>query len=248
MNLRHFLLAPCLSLLACTASPQIGPGDSPPPPADDSTKYELGDMQASLSAQSDGTKITVYAALIKGGAFLDLGAGDALAATVGDVTKALARIADGTSVHYTADFDQAPGAIPATIAFTRAGGRKGATSQVLIPAPFAITSPPSAVSRTADLAIRTSGIGTSTAKVELRGVCIDKGLFTGYASVDLAGTVHLSLATLTLADANAPSCPIEMTVEAYTEGQVDPSFQTSVLTATEFEGVQRRVFQSSLVP
>jgi hypothetical protein len=244
MNLHPFLLASLFPLVACS----VRADPDPTPPPEGSSKYELADMQASFSAQSDGSKITVYAALLKGSAFLDLGDGDALNATVGGATKALVRTADGNAVHYTADFDQPSGAVPATIAFTRAGGRKGATSQVLLPAPFSLVAPPSAVSRAGQLVVTTNGLGTSSAKIELRGVCIDSGLYTGFGSADASGTVKLSLGSVRLADASAPSCPIEVTIEAYTQGRVDPAFEQTFPSATDFEGVQRRVFQSQMNP
>jgi hypothetical protein len=244
--MRNFLLAlvPVLSLVGCSFK-----SVDAPPPAESTSSHEITDMRASLSAQSEGDKIRVYAALlVKSGAFLDLASGDSLTATVGTETHALARVAEGDKIHYEADFTQPPTAVAATISFHRADGRRGGDSQVMVPAPFNLTVTPAAsVSHTGSLSLDVPGVGTSAndfLNVDVTGVCVRDGQQTISVTVTKEKAL-LDMTQVTLADAKVAECDLELSVQALQSGHVDPAFAPDIFV-TQFQGVQRRVTKTHM--
>lgn len=244
--MRTFLLAllPVVSLVACTIKP-VGA----PPPAQSTSGYEITDMRASLSAQSEGDHIRVYAALLeKGGAFLDLSSSDSLSATVGAETHPLARIAEGDKIHYEADFAQPTTAVAASISFHRADGRRGGESQVMVPAPFSLTVTPTAsVSHTGSLSLDVPGVGSSSndfLNVDVTGVCVRDGQQTISVTVTKEKAL-LDMTLVTLADTKVAECDLELSVQAEQSGHVDPAFAPDIFV-TQFQGVQRRVTKTHM--
>ncbi len=251
MRTSLFALLPLVTLVGCFSKtlPDTTTTTTPTKPAESTTAYEVADMAPSLSAQSDGGHIRVYAALFgKSGAFLELAATDTLTATVGSETHRLLEVKEGNAIHYEADFAQPALAVAATISFVRADGRHGGESQVMVPAPFAMTlSPAPAVSHTGTLAIDVPGLGasgTESLEIELNGVCLKNGKQSAIVSVRSEKAL-LDMSVVPLADATAPECDVEMGVKAQNAGQVDPAFRHDVLV-TEFQGVQRRVATTHL--
>ena len=181
---RNLLLgASLLSTFACTA--RLEP--VAPPPSETSSKYEIADISPSLSAQSDGAQITVYAALFKGGAFLELSPGDTLTGTVGSETHTLAEVKEGESIHYTATFAQPATPVQATVSFARADGRRGGDSTVLVPAPFTVATAPATVSHQGSVSLTLTGIGVDELDTEVRGVCVKDGESQLYSPVQAGG-------------------------------------------------------------
>ena len=229
-----------LSTFACVA--RFDPAATPP--SETSSKYEIADISPSLSAQSDGAQITVYAALFKGGAFLELSPGDTLTGTVGSETHPLAEVKEGESIHYTATFAQPATPAQATVSFARADGRRGGDSTVLVPAPFTVaTAPPATVSHQGSVSLTLTGIGVDELDTEVRGVCVKDGQSELYSPVQ-AGGARLDFSTIPLADSNAPECDLELSLIARTLGTVDPHFAQTL--DTTFEGDQRRVVKTHM--
>jgi len=108
-------------------------------------------MWASMSAQSDGQTLRIYAALLDGSSFVSLDTGDVLTASIGGNDVVLVREPNDApgDVHYTRALPAPAAETPVAIALTRPTGRISApSSQVSVASGFSITSsPPLAIHR-----------------------------------------------------------------------------------------------------
>jgi hypothetical protein len=210
-----------------------GYGDSPPnvqpkPRVTTSGPHQVGELTASISAQSDGTTVHVYAALLLDTDFVVLDPGDYFTATIGEETIALSREAStDSSVHYTATFAQPSGASDVVVAFHRPDGRAGAPySLVRLAAPFAITSVvPASVRRTGTLPITISPapqIGDDY-YARFYGACVGTSSELPLA-FDPKGNATLPM----LAVPTGGGCNVRIELRRETQGQVDSAFKRTL--------------------
>lgn len=228
----------------------VDSSDSPPPdvshksprtvgPLLTTGAREVGAMQASMSVQSDGKDIKVYAALLNDTEFLTTDDGDYFTARIGAETAVLTREPSvGNVIHYTASFPVAQGPVDVVIAFVRRNGKTGAPySTVRLPAPFTITSAPDHISKTEPVKVTTSAAFVM-ATVELEGPCIQK-----LGAQLVGGDKEISFDPSVIVR-TAESCTLQVNVRHWAKGQLDSAFRNGLA----IEGLQVRSFNAKLLP
>lgn len=258
--MHRLLFALVLPLSGCFVSSTSEPSPEPPPNLGTPTSITSGNLatseiSASLSAQSDGKTITVYAALLHDlKEFVRLDAGDYLTASIGPETIVLSpENTYDVHTHYVATFPAGTGEQKVTVALLRRNGKEGApSSSVVIPAAFTVTSiPPVAFRPGEPLKITVAPslpVGSRNLEVVIEGPCLaeTKNTFpltltaTGEGSVD---TTHVAFDTTS--GSKVAGCDVNVHVRRLAHGQIDSAFRSSL---TDFEGLQVRTFSTAVIP
>ncbi|MEO6572904.1 MAG: hypothetical protein ABIP89_03625, partial [Polyangiaceae bacterium] len=222
-----------------------------------SSTFLVGEMSASLSAQSDGQSIKIYAGVFsKNGQAIVLENGDYFTAQLPGAEAIVLTREQGTKddvAHYAGTLPVQPAAVDVIIALNRPAGKAPApASKLHLPAPFQITSTAPATTHRGDLLpIQiTPASGAHLMELTVDGECLDKtrsalSTFIGFGS---DGTTSFDTANLTLTS-GASSCDISLNVRAQTSGEIDPAFAGGVGGGLDdAEGLQQRSFSTTLVP
>ncbi len=251
---------------SATLSSSGGSNGSAPnaqPYAEHSTSLETYQMAASMSAQSDGTTIKIYASLFDSstseGVLLDQG--DFFTATSGSgdpLVLVLEPSTDPTVVHYSASLPATTDAPDITIAFVRQSGRTGAPQSIVhVPAPFTLVSSGSLSVRFGDpIAIQATPVPTDNIVLEATGDCLqtpldgdDPNTFTNAITFDANGNAVIDTGLLDLAYASSgDACNISFYVSAVHEGTLDPAFAGGASGFMDVEGLQKRGLQATVTP
>lgn len=252
--MRSFLLFPVVSiacaLAGCTFHSSETTASKPPPSSD---TLATSEMWPSMSAQTDGQTVKVYAALLKGSDFVLLADGEYFTATFAGQSIVLKRepYVDG-KIHYFATFAAPTTASDVVIAFHRISGKsEAAQSATTIPAAFAITSaaPPSfKIGTTLNIAISPPPItktdGTDFMSVAYNGDCIADSN-PQPVTFDVEGVAKVDTSKIVLKK-GASGCDVGVQVRHETRGKADAAY--SQPDAHPVEGLQARSFNTSLVP
>jgi hypothetical protein len=261
-------LASCVSLaslvvLASGCSFSLSddhPSSSPKPPIESST-LPTNQMWPSMSAQSDGTSLKVYAALLKQSDFVQLSDGEYFSAKTGDTEVVLERepYTDG-KVHYLATFPANTASADVVIALHRAGGRVDALqSKTTVAGAFQITSPaPTSVKlgttfkvtvspppQPLDGADADAGAAHDTMTVQYFGDCLEDTLALPL-TFDAEGTATISTALLKLKKGQTTGCDVGVQIRHETYGKADPAFANADMNPVA--GLQARGFTTAFVP
>ena len=242
-----------------------GSYSSPTPTSSDGTNSEhsanldVSQMRASMSAQSDGTTIKVYASLFDTDTDepITLDTGDFLTATAGSgdpLVLVLEPYTDAFSVHYAASIPAGASAQDITIAFIRQSGKPGAPSSIVhVPAPFSIVSTPAAsITSGSLLPIQVKPVPTANILIETTGSCLYAGSGQSGADVesfpqsvtfDQNGNGSFDTSQLDLLNSG---CDVSFYVSAVTNGTLDPAFAGGESGDLDAEGSQKRGFQQTI--
>jgi hypothetical protein len=225
-----------------------------PPPPPESATLATNAMWPSMSAQSDGQSIRVYAAVLEGSDFVVLSDGEYFIATGAGQSIQMQREAytDGSKIHYLATFPAQTTATNITIDFHRASGRvEAAMSQAIVAPAFAITSaaPPSFklgtnLSIAISPVVATKGDVTDRMAIAVTGDCIDDTTPTTTATFDVDGATIFDSSLIKLKKGST-GCDVGVQVRHETLGKSDPAFQNG--GQTNVEGLQARSFNTSIV-
>lgn len=243
------LLALALPLAGCTINSSTASEPTPPPT---SSSLATNAMWPSMSAQSDGQTLRIYAALLKGSDFVQLDDGDFLTATVGDQSIVLSRepYVEG-KIHYFATFPAPVASADVVIDFHRTAGHQAATSKTVVPASFEITSPaPVSVHVGSKLTINvqpppiTSNDATDRMTLAFNGDCLAT---TDPIAVkfDSEGSTTFDMSQLVL-NKGATGCSLGVEVRHETSGPSDSAYASA--SGNPVAGLQARSFATSLVP
>ena len=223
---------------------------SPKPPLASST-LATSDMWPSMSAQSDGSSLKVYAAVLKGSDFVKLDAGDFFSARVGDqdVVMTIEPYTDGR-VHYLATFPSPTSATDVVIALHRSAGRTEATqSKTSVASPFEITSaPPASFKLGAPLTLTIAPAPASTGDhmtVQLFGACLEDNQPSFPLTFDANGSAVFDTSAVRLKKGATAGCDVGVQVRHETRGPSDVAFANAAMNPVE--GLQERGFTTALV-
>lgn len=222
-----------------------------PPPL--SSSVQTSDVWPSLSAQSDGSSVRVYAAILKGSDFVKLDTGDSFTAQIGNAEPVVLTLEPYTDdkIHYTASFPANADATNLAIALHRASGFVSAPgSKVTVPAPFRITStPPATVKLGSVLTVKIAPVPAAAAtdtdywSIAVTGSCID-GDAPIRVSVDSeTGQAQLDTNVLKLKQGKT-GCDVGVQVRHETRGPADAAFNGA--SSHPVEGLQARYFSTAL--
>jgi hypothetical protein len=218
-------------------------------------------MNASMSAQSYGPDVRVYASLLyphfaadPSPDYVVLDSGDSLVAHSGTLTMTMTRETNtGSEVVYVAIFPQQSTAVDVVIQFSRTNGKSGAPySKVTLPAPYTVTSTaPASVKRGVALPIKVSAAFASSVStgLDITGACITE--HDGAVVFDATGATSFDTALLQFIATPPPAagCAIAVRVQAGTTGQVDSAFRRGTLGAIDtMPGFQDRDTATQLTP
>lgn len=247
--MRSLLLLALASALAagCTVTTDSAPNKPPPT----STTLATGDVWPSMSAQSDGQTLKVYAALLKGSDFVLLDGDESFTASVGTQTVILQRepYTNGGAIHYFATLAAPTVATDVAIAFHRTGGRTDAVSHVTVAAPFEVTSPaPPSFRIGSSLAVQISpppakGDAGDRTTLAFFGDCLADSSPRAIA-FDAEGAGSFDTAQLVLKK-GATGCDVSVMVRHETLGKSDATFNAA--DAHPVEGLVGRSFHTSIV-
>jgi hypothetical protein len=272
--LLSLLLAPLAT--ACTvrssSSTSSGSGSASTTPAGSSTPgvhsstLDTDQMSASMSAQSDGTTLEIYAAVFdvstSEGVVLDQG--DFFTATTGSGDPlVLVREAstNPTAFDYSASLPASSSAQDVTIAFVRQGGQTGAPRSIIhVPAPFSIVAAaPQSITMARPFSIQVSPVPSDTIVLQATGSCLqaasggvyDPNTFNDGIAFDSNGNASIDPNMLVFWDNDpsyAPGCDLSFFVSDVIEGSLDPEFAGGVSGSFDVEGLQKRGFQTTVSP
>lgn len=226
-----------------------------------SLSVQTSDMEASMSAQSDGTTVKVYAAvfdrttansimLSQGDFFtVDTGSGDPLVLVLEPSTG------EDPTEHYTASFPASTSAQDVTIGLVRQNFGSSAPNSILhIPAPFTVTftgSEPVPLGNAINLQV--APVLTGDVEVEATGSCLDPAegsydpnTFDDALVFDSNGNGQFSSALLAVDDASTNDCNVAFYVSAISDGSLDPNFAGGASGVHDAEGVQTRMFDATI--
>ncbi len=217
-------------------------------------------MRASLSAQSDGQSIKIYAGVFYSDQAIVLEKGDYFTAQLPGAEAIVLTREQGTKddvAHYSGTLPEQTEAVDVIIALNRNPGWVSApSSKIHLPAPFQITStaPPTA-HRGDSLPIQITPAPTSKVLgLNVDGDCLDKTrseLISVIGGFDADGKTSFDTSHLYLAS-NSSSCAISLSVRVETSGELDPAFgggvSGSLDGADDSEGLQERSFGTTLIP
>ena len=205
-----------------------------------------------MSAQSDGTSLKVYAAVLKGSDFVKLDTGDFFSAKVGeqDVVMTVEPYTDG-KVHYLATFASPTVATDVVIALHRSAGRAEALqSKTSVAGAFEITSPPPASLKLGTrLALPVSpsparpSAGDQTT-VQFFGACLEDQPSLAL-TFDAEGSASFDTSAIHLKKDATGGCDVGVQVRHETRGPADTAFANALTNPVE--GLQTRGFTTALV-
>lgn len=251
--MRSFLLFPIVSVACALAGCTVHASDTPKPSPSSST-LATSEMWPSMSAQTDGQTVKVYAALLKGSDFVLLADGEYFTATFAGQSIVLQRepYVDGGKIHYFATFAAPAAANDVVIAFHRLSGKiEAAQSVTTIPAAFTITSPapPSfKIGTTLNIAISpvpvTKMDGSDYMTVAFNGDCLADSN-PAMITFDVEGTAKVDTSKIVLKK-GMTGCDVGVQIRHETRGKSDVAFSEAVNHPVE--GLQARSFNTSLVP
>jgi hypothetical protein len=210
-------------------------------------------MWPSMSAQSDGQTLKVYAALLRGSDFVLLDGGEYFTATASGESIIMSQepYTDGGKIHYVATFAAPVAATDVVIDFHRAGGRvEAAMSTATIAPAFTITStaPPSFARGTVlDVAISplpiTKSGPTDRMAILFAGTCVDNDS-PHQLTFDAQGHTAFDTSLIPLVK-NTHGCDLDVMIRHETLGKSDPGFQNG--GQNNVEGLQARGFKTAVV-
>jgi hypothetical protein len=245
-----------------TTHTDSSPPPPPAPPVTTSGPLSVDEMTASMSAQSDGSSVKVYAALLSASNFIVLDPGDYFQATLaGDTVVMTREPTSDSTVHYVATFPMQSAAAQVVVSFSRPPGKNGAPySQVTLASPFEITSvAPVSFHRGDVLSMALSSpapeFRTDTFRLQFEGSCLADISTHEYPLVLSAdGTAEFDTSPLVFSDEeNGPrmtplSCDVTIHVRDESGGQVDSAFHRGVAGSIDsMPGVQQRLMSSYVV-
>ena len=231
-----------------------------------SSTLDTDQMAASMSAQSDGTTLEIYAAVFdvstSDGVVLDQG--DFFTATTGSgdpLVLVREPSTNPTAFDYSASLPASSSAQDVTIAFVRQGGQTGAPRSIIhVPAPFSIVAPaPQSIRLVTPFSIQVSPVPTDTIVLQATGTCLedasggvyDPNTFDDSIAFDSNGNASIDPNMLVFWD-NDPSyasgCDLSFFVSDVIEGSLDPEFAGGVSGSFDVEGLQKRGFETTVSP
>lgn len=158
---------------------------------------------------------------------------------------------DPSDVHYTATLPAQAGAQDLTIAFHRAAGRQDAPNTLIhLPDPFEIeTTPPVSVKKGSPLDMQVSQDLGSLAELEVTGACLDtKQNPASWVVVDYNDSVAIDTSALVFAEGETSGCDVSFYLSEVANGSLDPHFKGGVSGWLDVEGIQKRGFDTAVVP
>jgi hypothetical protein len=242
-----------LPLGGCILKTSDSSSSAPQKPPPLSSTVQTSEVWPSLSAQSDGTSLKVYAAILKSSDFVKLDTGDYFTAQIGNadpVVLTLEPYTDG-KVHYSATFPASGDAADVAIAFHRATGFVSAPgSKVTVAAPFTVTStPPATLKLGTLLTVSISPVPSTAASdndywsIAVTGDCIDDGGPFRVSVDSETGNAQLDTSLLKLKQ-GATGCDVGVQVRHETRGACDSAYNGA--SSHPVEGLQARVFGTAL--
>ncbi|MGH7282515.1 MAG: hypothetical protein ACRELY_13395 [Polyangiaceae bacterium] len=263
-NLALLSLAAAALLSGCTVrATSSGSGSSGPmstaPTTLHSSSYDVSQLRASMSAQAGDSTVKVYAALFADDAnannvavVLDSGDFFTVQAGTGDAVVLVHEPAeDPTDVHYTATLPEASSAQDLVIAFHRAAGRRDAPSTLIhLPDPFQIEStPPVSVKKGTSLDVQVSRDLGSMAELEVSGKCLDPDQNpASWIVLDYNDSITIDTSGLVYQQGETTGCDVSFYLSEVTDGSLDPNFLGGVSGWLDVEGIQKRGFDTTVVP
>ena len=265
-NLALLSLAGLAVLSGCTVrSTSSGSGGysssaSPPPTTLHSASYDVSQLRASMSAQAGDSTVKVYAALFADDASANnvavvLDSGDFFtvqSAGSGDAVVLVREPAeDPTDVHYTATLPAPADAQDLVIAFHRPAGFQDAPNTLVhLPAPFTIEStPPVSVKKGNSLDVAVSRDLGSLAELEVSGTCLDPDKNpASWIVLDYNDSITIDTSGLVYAQGQTSGCDVSFYLSEVTDGSLDPNFLGGVSGWLDVEGIQKRGFDTAVVP
>jgi hypothetical protein len=238
-------------LFACSFSTT----GSAPPPTPKSSVLATSVMWPSMSAQSDGQTLKVYAAVLKDSDFVELDTGDFFVASVqgGQSGIVLSREPDTNGkIHYFATFPSPAAASAVTIAFNRGTGFLAApSSTTTVPPPFTITSPaPGTLKLGSPLGVTISpapviaGGAMEQMTIAVSGTCLQDSNPLPL-TFDTAGNATFDTHMLKLVQGATAGCDVYVQVRHEFNGPADAAFANA--STNPVLGLQQRGFQTSLL-
>jgi hypothetical protein len=226
-----------------------------------SSSFATSELSASMSAQSDGTTLKIYAAVfdVSTSFGVTLDEGDFFTASTGagdPLVLVLEPSSDPTVVHYSASLPASTSAQDVTIAFVRQNGQTGAPRSVIhVPAAFAFAQSPPSIGMNAWFSIQVTPALTDAVTLEATGDCLEDDE-DGYNPntfanliFDANGNASIDTSELLFAD-DDPSvnagCAISFFVSDVVAGTLDPAFAGGASGNMDVEGLQKRGFQTVL--
>jgi hypothetical protein len=238
-----------------SSSGSSGPtGGSTPPPPPTSSELATSEMWPSMSAQSDGQTLKVYASVLEGSDFVDLDTGDFFVANVQGGESGIVLTKEPATpgkIHYFATFPAPQGASTVTIDFMRQHGFQSAPSSVTtVPAPFTITSAaPTSVRWGTVLSLTVSpppvisNAAMEQMTVAVSGACIQSA-DPFPVTFDTAGNAAFQTALLKPNPGTNTGCDLNVQVRHEFNGPADAAFANA--GSNPVLGLQQRDFQTSL--
>lgn len=242
-----------------------GPSSSTQNITEHSSSLETYELSASMSAQSDGTTLKIYAAVFDAstsqGVTLDQGDFFTASTGAGDpLVLVLEASSDPSVVHYSASLPASTSAQDVTIAFVRQNGQTSAPQTLIhVPAPFNLTTTGSTSVNFGDpLSIQATPAPTGDTLLEATGSCLyssdydeNPNTFWDELSFDGNGNAQIPTGVLILANEGTSSeaCSISFFVSAVNEGSLDPAFAGGATGGQQdIEGSQKRGVVASVTP
>jgi len=249
MNAKYLLLACVLPLIpACAFETK---SSSNPPPKElpkPSTDFTNDKIYPSSSAQDDGTNLTVYAALLGAGKFLQLAPTDRLVAKIGTGPELVLQSQGQTyDPHYSGAVPSSKEAVDVILTLDREGTANDAKVTLHLPAAFDLDGAlPSDIKQGGafELAVLPAPVkndGIYWAIFE--GDCVVSGA-TALGTITPAGKLSFTTNTTTVKKDGAASCTATVKVQHVLTGTADDVFiNPSPLDAV---GVRERRFTATL--
>lgn len=233
----------------------------PSPGADVPSTQErpLEKLNASFSAQSDGSALHVYAALL-GSGFLRVRGSDTLSANVNGTLVPLVEQVDTVNgvqkVHYVAQVSPPPEQPTVDIVFSRSG--RSYPSSVKLLGDFEVNGAPDAfragdrvkleLSPRPDLAGAPAGVSGPGIGIQVRGACLKTPAGTSYQASSVTdaggGTFVWDTSTLDI-EPSSGGCDVEVDVRLSTWGELARELGSAAGVRT-VEGLQHRTFHATL--
>jgi hypothetical protein len=246
-----FLFPLLVPLSGCTFG--AGATTTTPKPPPTSSTIATSAMWPSMSAQSDGASLKVYAAVLESSDFIKLDAGDFFSAKVGDrdVVMTVEPYTDG-KVHYLATFASPTVATDVVIALHRGAGHTEALeSKTSIAGAFEVTSaPPTSLKHGTLLALTVSPpplpeTAADKMTVQFFGDCLEGDQPSFALTFDVEGRASFDTAAVQLKKDATSGCDVGVQVRHETRGPADPAFANASIHPVE--GLQTRGFTTALI-
>ena len=238
-----FPLVASLALAGCTVEP-APPATAPKPLPLPSSDFDTKAIYPSTSAQSDGTYLTVYAALLAKDAFLKLGPTDALSVAVGDAPEQpLLSQGQTYDPHFFATVPAPKTKTDVTIFLRRAQGEVSKIA-LTVPSAFSVSGTPASVHAgdKVSLGIAPEPVVDDGAWwVILEGPCADRlYMLATFAN----GKLVFDGSGLKRAKNAAASCAVTAKVQHFYVGKADAAFQQPFFS--DVVGLQEQRFAATL--